>query len=439
MVDTSAADAAADTIFAPATGSGRTAVAVVRLSGPGAHDAIRTLTGGPLPRWRSLSLRTIRDAAGDVLDHGMVAVFPEGASYTGEAMAEIHCHGGPAVLSDLIGHLGTLPGLRLAEVGEFTRRALLAGRMDLSAVEGLSDLIAAETSGQRRQALRIHSGAVSRLASDWRAPLLRARALLEVVIDFADDEVPADVAPEVRALLDPVIAGMDAELSRAGAAERMRAGFEVAIVGPPNVGKSSLLNAIAGREAAIVSEIAGTTRDVIEVRFDLRGLPVTFLDTAGIREAHDAVEAIGIARALQRAEAADLRLFLHAADVGGTVPDIQERCGDIRVWAKSDLGQGQADVTVSVSRGEGLGELLDAVERRLAPRAADAGVIGNHRQRLAVAAAHGHLQACRRCVDTPELAAEELRLAMGALDRLIGRVGVETVLGEIFAGFCLGK
>ena len=439
MADTGACGATTDTIFAPATGQGRTAVAIVRISGPAAHDAVRALTGGPLPPWRVLSLKALRDARGEVLDRAMVAVFPEGSSYTGEAMAEIHCHGGPAVLSDLLDVLGSMPGLRLAEAGEFTRRALLAGRMDLSEVEGLADLIAAETSGQRRQALRVHSGAVSRRTAEWRDLLLRARALLEVVIDFADEEVPEEVAPEVLGLLHRAIAGMEAELTRAGPAERMRTGFEVAIVGPPNVGKSALLNAIAGREAAIVSEIAGTTRDVVEVRFDLGGLPVTFLDTAGLREARDPVEAIGVERARGRAEAADLRLLLRAPDVLHAGEHGLEREGDIRVWAKRDLGAGEGDIAVSAMLDEGVRDLLDMVGMRLASRAGEDGLLGNVRHRRAVQAAREHLRRCREVVGVPELAAEELRLATEALDRLIGRVGVEDVLGEIFAGFCLGK
>ncbi len=353
MPDTGARDETPDTIFAPATGYGRTAVAIVRISGPGAHDAVTALAGAPLPPWRALTLRVLRDGSGEALDQAMIVVFPEGASYTGEAMAEIHCHGGPAVISDVLDALGSLPRFRLAEAGEFTRRALLAGRMDLSEVEGLADLVAAETSGQRRQALRVQSGAVSRRVAEWRRLLLRVRALLEVVIDFADDEVPDDVAPEVRGLLDRAVSGMEAELAGAVPAERMRSGFDVAIIGPPNVGKSSLLNALAGRDAAIVSEIAGTTRDVLEVRFDLGGLPVTFLDTAGIREARDPVEAIGVDRARKRAEAADLRLLLRSPDVRDGEGDVLTREGDIRVWAKSDLGAGEGDVAVSVTRDEG--------------------------------------------------------------------------------------
>lgn len=442
MPEVRATGAPAETIFAPATGAGRAAVAIIRLSGPSSHDTIRKLTGRAVPPWRTLSLATLKREDGEILDHALVVVFPAGASYTGEAMAEIHCHGGTAVLSEVLDTLGSSPGLRLAEPGEFTRRALLAGRMDLGEVEGLSDLLAAETSEQRRQALRLHSGAVSRRVAEWRGLLLRARALIEVTIDWADEEVPEDFSPELVTLLDRTIAGMEDELARAGPAERLRSGFEVAIVGPPNAGKSSLLNAIAGRDAAIVSEVAGTTRDVLEVRFDLGGLPVTFLDTAGLRQAHDSVEAIGIERARRRGAAADLRLLIRAPDVplDPTADHLGEE-GDIRVWAKSDLGTGEGQVATSIPRGEGIDALLSLVREKLLTRAAGAGVLGNQRQQRAVELACTHLRRCREISGRSgaELAAEELRLATEALDRLVGRVGVEDVLGEIFAGFCLGK
>lgn len=442
MPDADAQGAATDTIFAPATGDGRAAIAIVRISGPGAHQALLEMTAPPLPPWRELSLRTLKGSGDEVLDRAMVAAFPMGASYTGEAMAEIHCHGGIAVVSGVLDRLGSLPGMRLAEPGEFTRRALMAGRMDLSEVEGLRDLLAAETSGQRRQALRVHSGAVSRRAAEWRDLLVRARALLEVTIDFADEEVPDDLAPEVLDLLGQALVGMEAELSRADPAERMRRGYEVAIVGPPNVGKSSLLNAIAGREAAIVSEMAGTTRDVLEVRFDLGGLPVTFLDTAGLRDTSDLVEAIGVDRARRRAAAADLRLFLRSMDVVDATESELHQDGDVMVWTKSDLGPGEGDVHVSVLHEEGIGELLELVRERLAPQADESAVLVNARQRMAVEAAYGSLIRCRdgvRAGGGAELAAEELRLATAALERLVGIVGVEEVLGEIFSGFCLGK
>lgn len=440
MPDAGAHGATTDTIFAPATGEGRGAVAIVRISGSRAHDALQALTGRPTPAWRMLSLRTLRDRAGEVLDQAMVVAFPEGASYTGEAMAEVHCHGGPAVVSDLLDLLAGMPGLRLAEPGEFTRRALMAGQMDLTEVEGLRDLITAETSAQRRQALRIQSGAVSRRVAEWRSLLLRARALVEVTLDWADEEVPEDTAPEVSALLTEVLAGMEHELSRSGPAERLRSGFEVAIIGAPNAGKSSLLNAIAGREAAIVSDVPGTTRDVVEVRCDLKGLPVTFLDTAGLRDASDAVEAIGVDRARRRARSADLRLLVRAPDAAAE-PAAEMQKGDILIWAKSDLARGAGDVVVSALRDEGIDDLLELVRGKLAGVAREAGIIATLRQRGAVEDARRHLLEGHQAsaAGEPELAAEALRLATEALDRLVGRIGVDDVLAEVFAGFCLGK
>lgn len=441
MPEAETPDAGRDTIFAPATGEGRTAVAIIRVSGPDAHRAVLELTGAPLPCWRELAIRALTGPASEILDRALVAVFPEGGSYTGEAAAEFHCHGGRAVVNGVLERLGTLPGLRLAEPGEFTLRALMAGRMDLSEVEGLRDLIDAETSGQRRQALRVHSGAVSRLADDWRDSLLRARALLEVMIDFADEEVPDDLGGQVEELLARVIAGMEVELRSAGPADRMRHGFEVAIVGRPNAGKSSLLNMIAGRDAAIVSEVAGTTRDVVEVRVDLDGLPVTFLDMAGLREASDAVEAIGVKRARLRAGSADLRLLLNAVDVGPCDDGTLRQKDDIVVWAKSDLGSGEGEISISVTRPETIGALLDLVRDRLRPRVDGASVLVTARQQKAVEDACCALKSCEGQVraGNTELVAEGVRVATAALDRLVGRIGVEDVLGEIFAGFCLGK
>jgi tRNA modification GTPase len=431
-----------DTIFAPATGAGRAAIAIIRISGPAAHEALAALAGGTLPPWRELSLRELKGPDGQAIDKAMVVAFPEGGSYTGEPMAEVHCHGSRAVVGDLLTALSAMPRCRIAKPGEFTQRAFLHGRMDLSEVEGLADLIASETSEQRRQALRIHSGAVSRQTAEWRSMLLRARALVEVTIDWADEEVPEDVAPEVRDLLDRLEASMAAELARSAPAERMRCGFEVAIVGPPNVGKSSLLNAIAGREAAIVSEVAGTTRDVIEVRFDLSGLPVSFLDTAGLREACDPVERLGVDRALQRAAAADLRIVMASPDTVLNSDAGLWREGDVRVWSKSDLAPGPpGDISISTMSNEGIDELLGVLRDGLGPRAAGAGIVAHARQRFAVEEALRCIRRCRASfgVADAEHSAEDLRLASDALSRLVGETGVEAILDEVFGAFCLGK
>jgi tRNA modification GTPase len=371
----------------------------------------------------------------------MVVVFPQGRSYTGEAMAEIHCHGGRAVLADLLDAIGAQPDCRLARAGEFTYRAFLAGRMDLSEVEGLGDLIAAETSEQRRQALRVHSGAVSRKTEAWRALLLQARSLVELTIDWADEEVSEDVNGDVNGILKRLFGEMQEELSRGAPAERMRTGFEVAIIGPPNVGKSSLLNAIAGREAAIVSEVAGTTRDVIEVRFDLNGIPVIFLDTAGLREALDPVEGIGVARAIRRAESADLRLVLASSDTADAAPILISKEDDLRVWAKGDLGGGAGDLVISALRNQGIDRLLGMVHARLARMAAGAGVLAHARQKAAVESALLHMERALTLLSTrqAEVTAEELRLASAALDRVTGRISPEDILGQVFSSFCLGK
>ena len=297
-----------DTIFALASARGKAGVAVLRLSGPASWDAVLRLTPS-LPAPRTAGLRRLV-ADGEYLDEALVLTFTEGASFTGEQAAELHLHGATATVAAVLRVLGDMPGLRQAGPGEFTRRALENGNLDLAQVEGLADLIEAETEAQRKQALRVLSGEIGARAQGWRKGLIRAAALLEATIDFADEDVPVDVTPEVRTLIADVMTTLRAELAGYGASERIRDGYEVAIVGRPNAGKSTLLNALAGREAAITSEFAGTTRDIIEVRMDLGGLPVTVLDTAGLREAEDAVEAIGVSRALDRAEKADLRVFL---------------------------------------------------------------------------------------------------------------------------------
>jgi tRNA modification GTPase len=300
----------AETIFAPATAAGVGAIAMIRISGPDADAALTALTRLPLPALRVASVRQLHDAGGDVLDEALVIRFAKGASFTGESSVEVQCHGGRAVVRAILMALAAVPRLRLAQPGEFTRRALEAGRLDLAQVEGLADLVAAETDAQRRQVLRQMDGVLSRRVEAWRKDLIRARALIEAVIDFVDDDVPLDVTPEVSDLLTRLDAGLTVALDGAKAAERVRSGFEIALIGPPNAGKSTLLNALAGRDVAITSEIAGTTRDVIEVSMDLNGLAVTVLDTAGLRETLDPLESMGIERAMQRARGADLRILL---------------------------------------------------------------------------------------------------------------------------------
>lgn len=426
-----------DTIYALATARGRSGLAVVRISGPDAFAAGLALCGS-LPAARVAGLRRLT-WGGELLDEALVVSFAEGASFTGEAVVELHCHGGPAVVGAVLRALSAQPGLRLAEPGEFTRRALENGVLDLAQVEGLADLIDAETEAQRRQAVRVLSGSVGQKVDGWRRDLIRAGALLEATIDFADEDVPVDVSPEVLALIDGLMADLGREAAGVTAAERIRDGFEVAIVGAPNAGKSTLLNQLAGREAAITSEIAGTTRDVIEVRMEIAGLPVTFLDTAGLRETEDRLERAGIERALARAEAADLRLFL----TDGSPLPLEPAGDDLVVLGKADTKSGWSGLAVSGKTGLGVPELMARIGEILGERVGSAGALVRERHRVAVTSAIRSLAESRaevvRADSRVELAAEHLRQAVRALDALVGRVDVEDLLGEIFASFCIGK
>ena len=427
-----------DTIFALATARGKAGIAVLRISGPKAHQSVEALCGD-LPVARRAVLRTLR-WQGDVLDEALVLVFAEKASFTGEAMAELQVHGSIAVTHSLVGVLSGLEGLRQAEPGEFTRRALENGRLDLAQVEGLADLIDAETELQQKQALRVLSGAVGKRAEDWRRQLVRAAALIEATIDFVDEDVPVDVAPEVRGLLGSVLGDLQVELAGTRVAERIREGFEIAIVGPPNTGKSTLLNALAGREAAITSAKAGTTRDVIEVRMNLSGLPVTFLDTAGLRDSDDDLEQIGIDRGLKRAELADLRVFLQ--DRPGEARYLVPGNGDIVIQSKVDQWPEGAD-GVSGKTGQGVDLLIGRIVVELEKRVSSAGVMTRERHRVAMQSAVFGLELALAELGLSafrgELVAAELWVAIKALDQLVGRVDVEDLLDEIFASFCIGK
>lgn len=412
-------------------------MAIVRISGPAAIVAAERLCGR-LPR-KGRALRRVRSSAGEVLDEALVLTFPKGASFTGEDVVELHLHGSPAVVAAVLGALGEMEDLRPAAAGEFTRRALDNGRLDLAQVEGLADLIDAETEAQRRQAMAVFSGALGALSRSWREALVDARALIEATIDFADEEVPVDVRPDVRALIEPVLAELREQSSGVRIAERVREGFEVAIVGVPNVGKSSLLNRLAGRKAAITASIAGTTRDVIEVRMVLDGLPVTLLDTAGLRAATDEIEQAGIAWGRERAEAADLRIHLVEP---GAEPTLVVRPGDEVVVSKADLWPGVTD-GVSSETGAGIDSLVARIGRTLSARVGGAGVAIRERHRDAMEQASSHLdRALKRLPDAVEeadLVAEELRLATRAIDSLVGRVDVEDILDSVFSRFCIGK
>lgn len=427
-----------DTIFALATSAGKAGVAVIRISGPHAFEAGRALAGD-LPKTRVAGLRRLMDQDGLILDEALVLCFEQGASFTGEQVVELQLHGSVAVISQVLRVLSDMPQLRMAEPGEFTRRALTSGQLDLAQVEGLADLIDAETEAQRRQAFRVLSGELGSKAEVWRRDLIRAAALIEATIDFADEDVPVDVSPEVTELLLGVRASIATEISGVETAERIRSGFEVAIVGAPNVGKSTLLNRLAGRDAAITSEYAGTTRDIIEVRMDIAGLPVTLLDTAGLRETEDQVEAIGIGRARERAASADLRVFL--VEKGGALL-LEPHQDDIVLRAKGDLGS-SGDDAISGLTGQGVDDLVRRLGEILSSRAANVGIATRNRHRSAMMRADESLALAERHISSSfeetDIVAEELRTAVRALETLVGRIDVENLLDEIFASFCLGK
>lgn len=444
------------TIFAAATAAGRAAVAVVRLSGPEAGPALRALTASRLPKARLAALRTLRDAAGRQIDQGLVLWFPGPASYTGEDSAELHVHGGPAVVAGLLDALAGL-GLRLAEPGEFTRRAFENGKLDLAQAEGVADLIEAETEAQRRQALEQLGGALGQAQQRWRAALVEALAVFEAAVDFPDEDVPADVADRARPVLAGLIAELEAAVDDARRGERVREGFRIALVGAPNAGKSTLLNGLAGREAAIVTATPGTTRDVIEVPLVLGGYKVLLADTAGLRETKDEIEAEGVRRARAWAEDADLRLWVVDGSAAGPAEvglDVV-RAGDLCLLTKEDLGEGPSAawargmaqdwgltaIGLSARSAAGLTELRETlaatVVAALAGSESPTATRLRHRELLGEA-----LERLRRALAervAPELAAEDVRLAGRALDRITGRIDPEDVLDRVFATFCIGK
>ena len=441
----------ADTIFAPATAPGQAGVAVIRVSGPGAAAAVVDLTRSAVPAARSAVLRTLRGPDGDVIDRGLLLWFPGPHSFTGEDIVEFQVHGGRAVTAALADALIARPGVRPAEPGEFTKRAFLNGRLDLTEAEGLADLVAAETAAQRRQALRQMSGSLGSLYEAWRTDLISLLAHAEADIDFPDEDLPdglaATVRPRVIALRDRIAAHLD----DGHRGERLREGLYVVIVGPPNAGKSSLMNALARRDAAIVSTTAGTTRDVIEVHLDIGGYPVLLADTAGLRRAADAVEGEGVRRALARAAQADLKIVLaDATAADATVAEVAALIDADSLVAlnKIDLAPATGPVEaaghpawpVSVKTGAGMAAFLSALEDMVASRldAGGAPTLTRTRHRAA-------LEDCRAALerslgaDAPELLAEDLRLAARALGRITGRVDVEDILDVVFADFCIGK
>lgn len=427
-----------DTIHALATVPGKAGLAVVRISGPNATRVLTAL-GGSLPAHRSSRLSTLRDGAGAVLDQALVLYFREGGSFTGEEVVELHLHGSVAGVVLVLRALAKTGLSRMAEPGEFTRRALSNERLDLTQVQGLADVIDAETEEQHRQAIRVFDGELSRRVVSWRDDLIRSAALIGAVIDFADEEVPEDVMPEVAELVDRVRASVRRELEGVRAAERIRLGFTVAIVGAPNTGKSTLLNALTRSDAAIVSDLPGTTRDVIEVRLDIGGLPVSLLDTAGLRTTEDRIEKLGIERAIDRAGRADLRIFLYD---GAVVPawEVLPQKDDIILRNKVDLSADDG-AGISALTGLRLDDLVRRVGDLLSLRTGNAGLVSRERDQTALADALLILDGLRiGLLQTPhEIVAMDLRDAMLVLQRIIGGVDIEVILDEVFSSFCLGK
>ena len=433
-----------ETIYALASGAGPCAVSIIRASGPMA-DAALVVLAGRLPSVRIATLMTLRDPAdGAVLDKALVLRFQGRASFTGEDSFELHVHGGRAVVAGVLAALGRCPGLRLAEPGEFTRRAFINGKIDLTAAEGLADLIDANTAHQREQALGLLTGHLRDRAGAWRGIVLELQARLESSIDFADEsDVPADIADELQPELGQLIGEISAGLDDARRGEILRDGFTVVIAGPPNAGKSSLLNALARRDVAIVSDMPGTTRDVIEVSLDLDGYSVILVDTAGLRESADLIEQEGIRRAQDRIAHADLVLWLMELGSPDCVPGAY-RAPVFVICTKADLGpidsDTKCDLAISARTGAGLEELLSRLNGMVRERLGhgEPALITRERHRLALQGALESLLAIEQGAPV-ELIAEDLRIAGRKLGSVIGLIDVEDVLGEIFSRFCIGK
>jgi tRNA modification GTPase len=433
-----------DTIFALSSGGLPSGVAVVRISGPQCAGAVETIAGA-LPPARKASLRSIRNRNGHLLDQGLVIYFPGPASFTGEDSAELHVHGGRATVRAVLDELGDLPGLRSADPGEFSRRAFHNGKLDLVEIEGLADIVAAQTEMQRRLAIEHASGGLSNLYGAWARRLTHARAMIEAELDFADeDDIPGAIGHTIRADLEDLASVMRKHLRGSRTAEIIRDGLTVVITGSPNVGKSSLLNYLANRDVAIVTDIPGTTRDIVSVDLDLDGFAVRLVDTAGIRETTELVEREGIRRAKAAVETADLVLHLVGPEEG-TIPAEGTSAQTIRVFTKQDIGIGRVprdgEIAISTLTGAGIDLLLACVRSRL-PDLTDASAFAipsrqRHNETLneAVRAIENALQIS----DDLELQAEWLRVAATEIGRIPGRVDVENLLDVIFSEFCIGK
>ena len=428
----------ADTIYALATSPGRAGVAVIRVSGPEAFKSLNALCKNSKIDPRKSQLRDLYTDEGLHLDRALVIPFKGPHSFTGEDIVELHLHGSIAVIQKTLETLSKLKTYRQALPGEFTRRAFTNEKLDLVEIEGLADLIDAETEAQRIQALQVLSGKLGERAQEWRSMIIKAMALIEVTIDFADEEVPTDVSRDVLEILYNVNNDLKDESKSTSVAERIRTGFEVAIVGRPNVGKSTLLNTLAGREAALTSEEAGTTRDIIEVRMDLGGLPVTLMDTAGLRETGNLIETKGINKAIEKANSSDLVVVLTE---NGEIPLEIENKNVLMFVSKCD--NGQLPDGVSAVTGYGLDNMVNSIKRELGKKVQNQGLATRFRHKEEIDSAISKINKAKAFIKDGQafydLAAEELRQTTYTLDELFGKVDVENILDEIFSSFCLGK
>lgn len=428
-----------DTIFALSSGALPSGVAVVRLSGPHTREVLRHLLG-KLPAPRHAVYASIRNRKGLILDRGLALLFPEPASFTGEDCAELHLHGGKAVVAAVLTELSSIAGLRHAEAGEFSKRAFLNGKLDLLQAEALADLIEAETEAQRRFAVSNAGGSQSQLYEAWRGRLLYARAMIEAELDFADEsDVPGSISDVVWADMASLRAEIGRHIDDFHKAEMIRDGFRVAILGAPNAGKSSLLNSLVRRDAAIVTDEPGTTRDVIEVALDLNGYKVRIADTAGIRNEADTVEAIGIGRAIRAGQAADLALIL--IEPGGRRPQLKLSTEQVIVRSKADLGNEaqNGELALSTVSGFGLDRLLDLIASKAEAAARVTGAIPSHLRHVELLARGRDAIEAAVAGEELELKAEELRRASDELGRISGRIDPEELLGAVFSSFCIGK
>ena len=430
-----------ETIFALSTSPGKAGIAIIRVTGSRSFKIVENLTGSvPLPR--VVSLRRLK-YENELIDQALLVCFKSTASYTGEDMVEFHVHGSMAVIKALSEVLSHGFNLRIADPGEFTRRALENGCMDLSQVEGLLDLINSETKEQKNQSLKVLSGAIGDKSKNWRRTILSSLALAEVMIDFSDEDVPGNTVDDILSLVNSLVGTLNMEIKGSKSLRLIRGGFDVTIIGRPNIGKSSLLNYLAGTEKAIVSEKAGTTRDIIELSIDLCGFRVNFFDTAGIHKSMDLIEQIGIDRAKAKAAQSNMRIFLiNPSDV---VKDfgVEIKETDIILHAKSDIGKSSVYPGISSKTGEGVQDLLKKISKNIDLSTSYSSVLINDR----------HIQVIRNTISCLnlvrlelkksevqiEIVAENLRLAIMELDFLVGKINVEDVLGDIFSSFCIGK